>query len=330
MGESVSKMSELLGNLARPSFIFVPEQIKLQGLQSPAPIGTEARLLLAPASTSEALRAILDPHTKTRHMIHINPWESEKVEVEAGIEMRRIADPSQHQYWIVEHWRRMFDNHLEHALEIADPGLTPVIGLINPHPHLSGFVDAHAILNWLDENMIADTREIGAREVASIERTWKQLVAFGANDDPCYNFIKKAIHDFYGLKRVSSRMPIYVVGLFAIIEMLLTTRQDKTTEHSLSHQLKEKLTLFGHRFTDPIALKDFLPKTQQLELRTVVSRLYSYRSKVAHGSEIDFSRGEMEVLQSHKIVCQFLRVLVRKLILQAVHEPDLFRDLKSC
>lgn len=325
------KMSELPGEPDSPSLIFVPEQIKLQGLQSPVSIGTEARLLLAPEETRDALRIILDPHVRsTCHFNPINPWESEAVPIEQGTEIRPIADPSRHQYWIVQHWRRSFDLQLRHALEIADPGLTPVIGLRNPRPVSSGFVNAHAILNWLDQNLVADSRDVGPKEIASIERTWKLLIDFEANGDPSFRFIKKAISDFFELKRVPARAPIYVVGLFAIIEMLLTTQQDKTTENSLSHQLKEKLSLFGNRFADPIVLNEHFPKAQQMSLKSVVSRLYGYRSKVAHGSDVDFSGGDMQVLESHEAVWKFLRVLVRKLLLQAVSEPALFRDMKSC
>lgn len=325
------KRSELLGDPDSPSLIFVPERIELQGLESPVMIGTEARLLLAPDQTREVLRGMLEPHVRaTCHVMPINPWESEAVPIDQGTEIRPITDPTQLKYWIVQHWRRTFDIQLRHALEIADPGLTPVLGLRNALNGSSSFVDAHAILNWMDQNLVAGTRVVSARETASIERTWKLLIDFEANTDPSLNFIKKAIHDFADLKRVPSRMPVYVVGLFAIIEMLLTTQQDKTTENSLSHQLKEKLSLFGNRFTDPIVLKDNLPKAEQMNLKSVVSRLYGYRSKVAHGSVIDFSSGDMQVLQSHEAVCKFLRVLVRKLILQAVFEPNLFRDLKSC
>jgi len=326
----VSKLTEFPGDPEHPALIFFPEQIKLQGLQSPVPIGAEARLLQASDETLVALRAILDPYTKTRLTFHVNPWESEAVDNEHGREIRPIADPSRYRYWVVEHWRRMFDEQLKYALEIADPGLSPVMGLSKPIPMTSGFIDPHSIVNWLAKNLVADTRDVGPKEIDSIERTWKLLIDFEANTDPGYAFIKKAIEDFFYLKSIPSRMPIYVVGLFAIIEMLLTTHQDKTTENSLSHQLKEKLTLFGNRFTNPIVLHEYLPKAGEMNLKTMVSRLYSYRSKVAHGTQIDFTKGDMQVLQSHEAVCQFLRQIVRKLILQAVHEPSLFRDIKSC
>lgn len=325
----MSKLSDFTGDADRPGLIFLAESIDLRGLEEPVLIGNEARLTRANSEIRAQLSRILEPHTKTRLMLHINPWESEGVPNDQGVEIRPIADPSQHQYWIVQHWRQLFDLQLEHALELADPGLTPLISLTSPLQRPSGFINAHAILNWLEENFVAETRHMGPTELVSVERAWQLLIAFESQDEPSYQFVKKAIQDFADLKRVLARMPIYVVGLFSIIEMLLTTQQDKTTENSLSHQLKEKLTLLGNRFADPLVLKDHLPLTEGMDFKKVISKLYAYRSKVAHGSTLDFT-GELKVLESHKAVCRFLRAVVRKLILQAVYEPALFRDLKSC
>lgn len=326
---SLLKLSDLPGDAAHPSFIFLAESIDLRGIEQPVSIGKDAQLMLAPSELRAGLSRMVEPHTNSLHMRNINPWESEGVQIDQGVEIRRIADPSKHQYWIVQHWRRLFDQQLEHALELADPGLTPLMALTRPHANASGSVDAHAILNWLDENLVAEKRDVGSKELAGIERAWQLLIDFKAEDDASYYFVKKALQDFSDLKRVPVNMPIYVVGLFSIIEMLLTTQQEKTTENSLSHQLREKLALFGNRFAEPLVLTEHLPQTSGMDFKKVVSRLYSYRSKVAHGSEPDF-KGELQVLEGHKTVCRFLRVVVRKLILQAVYEPALFRDLKSC
>lgn len=323
------KMSDIEGDAQTPAFIFLAESIQLTGLSHPVHIGSEARLLPAPAHIRDALSARLQSHTRTRHMLNINPWESEAIPTTQGnYEVRPIFDPSRHQYWIVEHWRRLFDVHLEHALELADPGLTPLMALVSTRPQTSGSVDAHAILNWLEENFVADKRDFGPDELASLERAWRLLIAF-EEQDAAFDFIRTAIRDFAALKRVPANMPIYVVGLFAIIEMLLTTQQNKTTENSLSHQLKEKLTLLGNRFERPLSHTSHLPKASSMNFKSVVSRLYSYRSKVAHGSALEFA-GELQVLESHKAVCRLLREVVRKLILQALFEPALIRDLKNC
>ena len=323
------KLSDLPGEESDPSFILLAESINLHGLDHSVPLAGGARLLRAPPHMSVALSSLVQPHTMTLHMRRINPWGSEYVTKKGQTEIRQILDPTQHTYWIVQHWRRLFDTELEHALELAEPGFTPLMALRKPQQVTSGSINAHAILNWLEENLVATSRDLRPKDVTGIERAWKLLIDFEAQDEQSYPFIKTAISNFADLKRIPSHMPIYVVGLFSIIEMLLTTQQDKTTENSLSHQLKEKLTLFGNRFTDPLRLEEHLPLPAGTDFKKVIAKLYSYRSKVAHGTEVEF-RGELSVLKNHETVCRFLRVIVRKLILQAVSEPALFRDLKSC
>ena len=327
----MSKLSDLPGDPSSPAFIFFPELINLQGLSEPVWIGEHAVLQRAPDEIRVGLRSVLDPYIKTRRLSNVNPWEFQEVPGDQGSTyFKHILDPSQQQFWIVKYWRKLFDQQLEHALELAEPGLTPVMALLKPLPDSSGSIDSHAILNWLDENWTAQRREVGAVQVAGIERAMQFLIDFQASDDSTLAFISKAIREFSDLKRVSRRMPIYVVGLFSIIELLLTTQQDRTTENSLSHQLKEKLTLLRNRFTEPLVLTNYFPSAGSINFKSFVSKLYSYRSKIAHGSDIDFGKGDLQALQSHQAVCDFLRAVVRKLILQAMQEPVLFRDLKSC
>ena len=327
----MSKLSDLPGNPSRPAFIFFPELINLQGLSEPVRIGQHAVLQRAPDDIRVGLRGVLDPYLKTRRLSTVNPWEFQEIPGDQGATyFKHILDPSLHQFWIVKYWRRLFDRQLENALELADPGLTPAMALLSPSPDSSGSIDSHAILNWLDENWSAQRKDVCAAQVAGIERAMQHLIDFNACDDSTLAFVTKAICEFSDLKRVSRRMPIYVVGLFSIIELLLTTQQDKTTENSLSHQLKEKLTLLGNRFTEPLVLTNYFPRAGSINFKSFVSKMYSYRSKVAHGSDIDFGKGDLMVLESHQAVCEFLRAIVRKLILQAVQEPILFRDLKSC
>lgn len=329
----MGKLSDFAGSIDKPALIFVPELIELQELTEQVPIGQYAVLQRAQENMRVGLREVLDPYIRMRRFGTENPWEFQEVpanEQPGAIHHKEIENPADHQFWVIRHWRKMFDPHLEHALEIADPGLTPFLALIDPSPYSSGHINSHAILNWIDENWLAQRRRIGPQQIKSIEGTWKALIEFETVDDPSLDFIKKAIRDFTDLKQVSTRKPLYVVGLLAIIELLLTTHQDTTTEKSLSHQLREKLTLIGNRLGEPISLVEYFPSAGGIEFKSVVTKLYHYRSSVAHGTPVDFGRGALQVLQGHREVCSFLRVLVRKLILHAVQEPLLLRDLKNC
>lgn len=323
-------MSDLPVDPANPGIIFFPEIITLQSLSEPVAIGEHARLERADDVIRNRLKELLHPYIQIRRLFGINPWEYEELPGQQGSTVfKPILDPSQHQFWVIRYWRKLYDKPLMQALELADPGLTPVAALFKPLEDMSGTVETHAIINWLDDNLHAKRGDLGSAQTAEITRTTQLLINFESNSDTTLDFISKAINEFSDLKRVSKRMPIYVVGLFSIIELLLTTQQDKTTENSLSHQLKEKLTLIGNRFQEQVILTSYFPIATD-SFKSLITKLYSYRSKVAHGAIIEFNRGDMQGLGNHASVCEFLHALVRKLLLQAINEPVLFRDLKRC
>src|SRR3546814_527523 len=137
------------------------------------------------------------------------------------------------------------------------------------------------------------------------------------------------MRDFCGLKEITKQAPLYAVGLFAIIELLLTSQQDIATGKSLNHQLQEKLTLANNRFHEALPLVDYFGTTDPPQFKTVVKKLYQYRSDIAHGNVTDFAK-DLAILDSHRNVVEFLHALVRRLILLAVREPVLVRDLKAC
>jgi hypothetical protein len=324
------KMSELPGNLANPGFIFVPELIELRDLTEPVCIGEFARLHRVNSVHKDQLRALLEPYIGMRRLNGINPWEYAEVTLpEGGIKFVPISNHEEQQYWVLTNWRKLRDTPLHLALELADPSITPVLGLSNPGVTQSGYVNRHAIFNWLDDKFLAERKTISPDDVKEIENALDLLIKFEQNQDPDFSFIHKALQDFADIKSVARRKPLYVVGLFSIIESLLTTDQAGVTGKSLNHQLREKISLMSHRFQAPLMLSDFFGKSTTLQLGTVVKKLYEYRSDVAHGNGSDFGK-DLAALVNHDSVCKFLHALVRRLILRAIQEPDLIRDLKRC
>lgn len=324
------KLSEYPGDPASPGIIFFPEIIDLQGLTEPVQIGQMATLERATGAQRTGLRGLLDPYIRARQFRGVNPWEYEEVANEHGsVHIKPIEDPETHQFWVVNHWRRLFDVQLRMALELSDPSMTPVVMLTRPHEGASGVLDSHAIINWLYSNLTIKRRTIGVDEVSGIERAMALLINFESEVDDSFAFIHKALRDFEDLKGVASRKPLYVVGLFAIIESLLTSKQDDTTGKSLSHQLHEKVNLLTNRFEKPLLLSNYFNNVGTADPKKVIAKLYQYRSDVAHGNIVDFSNN-LQLLTNHEAVCEFLHALVRRLLLQALIEPELMRDLKRC
>lgn len=324
------KFSELSGDPNQPMYCFIPEVIQLRGLEQPVKLGEHAMLRRLQSPQKEQLRALLDPYIQVQRLGGITPWEFNPVQVAPGqVQFVPHPDPNENNFWVVEYWRQVFDLELELALELADPGLTPLLSVIRFTGQGINAINKHAIINWLDINFKADPVVLGPNEVAGIIEVMDLLIAFTKNTDQKLSHIHKALQDFVGVKDVSRRNPLYVIGLVSIIESLLLTNHNQKAQTSLTHQFKEKLVLMNNRFAQPMDLNKYFPNAAKMPFKKIVEKLYSYRSEVAHGSNMTPSTS-LAQLGGHDAVCKFLHELVRRLLIQAVREPELITDLKSC
>ena len=153
------------------------------------------------------------------------------------------------------------------------------------------------------------------RELKQAEREW-----------PAHFRSAKEFHYLRGLPRDSD---FQALGLFTVIESLATHAPDpKDPTDSLTRQVKSKMNLISKRFFRSLDWRDFFPKAPNGD--KVWGALYEYRSKLAHGSEADFRSGRLKVLDSPRWSIEFLKEAAKLLIIQALREPQLISDLKSC
>jgi hypothetical protein len=139
---------------------------------------------------------------------------------------------------------------------------------------------------------------------------------------PAYSDIARAVDMFYHLQDLAADH-LYVLGLFSIIECLLTHDPEKT-QHSLTHQISSKIPLLCKRMKKGIDYSTF----QNASVETVWKKLYEYRSKIAHGEEPDLT-GKLALLDNRQRVSDFLDRAVKALIRHAMLEPDLILDLRK-
>lgn len=139
--------------------------------------------------------------------------------------------------------------------------------------------------------------------------------------------IKRALRLFDDLKSLPHESSYEILGLFAIIEMLITHNpKGEDVGDSITHQMKAKVPLLSKRFRRPLTYSEFgdLPENKVWE------RLYQYRSMLAHGSVVTFERGDLSALKTPGDALRFLREAVRALLRHSFKEPQLYRDLKEC
>ena len=137
--------------------------------------------------------------------------------------------------------------------------------------------------------------------------------------------IARAVSLFRELDAVPPQNGFRVLGLFMLLEMLLTHNPgDKEIGDSLSHQISTKIPLLLRRAP---FLVDRAAFGNCSEVKLWKS-LYLYRSKIAHGGSADFSK-DLQVLKSPQVVDQYLTEVAKTLMRQALREPQLFDDLKA-
>ena len=117
-----------------------------------------------------------------------------------------------------------------------------------------------------------------------------------------------------------------IIGLFSIIESLITHSTKQNVDDSLNHQIKTKIPLLSKKFQRTLNYeKYFSPANEE----TIWGKLYDFRSKIVHEGNENIEK-DNSVLKSLNSVTDFLKETVKLLILFALKEPQLLTDLKKC
>jgi hypothetical protein len=116
-----------------------------------------------------------------------------------------------------------------------------------------------------------------------------------------------------------------ILGLFAVIESIITHQPKAEAGDSLSHQIRTKIPLLAKRFDDKIDYRNFFSISDE---NKIWKNLYDYRSRIAHGGKIHFPN-QLKIKNSIFIV-DFLRTVCKLLLRKAISEPQLCMDLREC
>lgn len=150
------------------------------------------------------------------------------------------------------------------------------------------------------------------------------VTQYKALDRHTHEGILRAFATFQTIWRLSHINQLPVLGLFSVIEMLLTHNpNDKEIGDSLTHQIKTKMRLLEPRLASPLDYSPF----GDVSPDKVWGTLYEYRSRIAHGGHIDFTKG-LRLLMSPDHAFTFLLAATRALLRHTLKEPDLINALK--
>ena len=139
--------------------------------------------------------------------------------------------------------------------------------------------------------------------------------------------LKNAMRQFAQLDEIPKDSPLRFLGYMSILESMLSHAPKQTDPYdSLTRQIRQKMLLIGRRSCLPIPYEKL---DQNTDPRTLWTRLYEYRSKIAHGGTVDFS-GKLQCLRNSSAALDFILYTTVAVMRQALEEPELIADLKAC
>lgn len=241
-----------------------------------------------------------------------------------GLLLKRL-ESNEWNYWIIEYSTLQIDPHLSTALCLSSVDLNPLFQIVYVDPTSGpGRICQYDYYSNFVRDCVSNfkTKFIGEAETMEIKEIYGLAKNFDTYKDK-YQNISKALKDFEDLKIISKRTSFKIVGMFSIIEALITNN------NGITQQLKSKLNLLNNRFEKKLDHNLYFKGPNNLAFEKVIEKLYTYRSDIAHGNWSDF-RNELKVIADANQAYNFLYTLVKKLVVHSLKEPQLIKDLKMC
>ena len=253
-----------------------------------------------------------------------------------GHRMEGLADPNSWRYSVVRPTNSPTLNgaKLSEALRLADANLICELWCVQKLPQsdgpdttIGGF--PAQCFQYLHRAQIEESLSpIDLLQLSSVVALRSDL------DEDNYKSIATAIEMFRDLD-VNPPTPAKMLGYFGVIESLLShAPKQNDSADSITRQLKRNLILLDNRMDADckIGLGEF----GQTKPDTVITKLYAYRSAIAHGGD---QRSKIAALkQLHQgwgnlpepmWAERFLRRMVKRVLVHAMKEPKLVVDLKG-
>jgi len=190
-------------------------------------------------------------------------------------------------------------NLLKDDINLGYAFFNKVPGIPGEGVGLSPNTDIYFIDNMLPG--IDQTKFLSQFELNEITTNYELITSL---DVKLYPNILRAVKDFQQTKLITNISAVKILSYFSIIESLLTHHpKPSDTIDSITRQIKTKMFLLSKRFQRTFNYKIYFPSLSNLE--NVWEILYNFRSRLAHGEEIEFQK-KFSALVSNEIIRLFL------------------------
>lgn len=134
------------------------------------------------------------------------------------------------------------------------------------------------------------------------------------------------LQELFLLRLLERGARIGLLGYFSIIESILVHKPEPADPYAtIMRQIRTKFALLNSRFDERLDYSIFGNATPD----KIWSKLYSYRSALAHGNRPDFA-GDLQIIKDHKTALMFVKSATKLLLRQALKEPQLISALHEC
>lgn len=264
---------------------------------------------------------------------HFGPglWETRRPETGSGKYVR--LPEKEWRYFVIEFGT---DNEnpelLQEALAIAPNelkiGFTLSTATLNRHPipvavfrPPSLFQSLSALASEVGSKQ-GNVRIVAEAEGQQISQLYTRLAAHDHKILDLHRTLKLLLE----LKDLPSFSPLQILGYFAILESILTHPPNPDDRYdSITRQIRQKLALLNKRCQPAPDYTSFGQATHD----TIWSKMYAYRSAIAHGTTPDFN-SKLSTLGTAEHANILIRDAVKRTIRQALTEPQLVADLHNC
>ena len=269
-----------------------------------------------------------------------NSYSDPKRLYESEMKVEVFPDGAVHTSWVRlprERWRY-------YVLRTDDNGRTNIdVGFItmisNLHLDVGSLAfgtivmaswNPYTLFHRFQQDEVEDVAVGSAYDLQEIAELYKlKLEVIGATGT-CGAFpeLQRGMEMLNSLRILPARSSFHVLGLFAIIEMLITHNPKlEDRGDSITHQMKSKVPLLARRFERPLPYDSYFGTAGTDK---IWGALYAYRSAVAHGGELDFKKGVLQLLKSSGHADAFLLLVVKAMLRHSLREPHLYRDIRDC
>lgn len=170
---------------------------------------------------------------------------------------------------------------------------------------------------------IWQTHALNEKYASELKFLWKRSEEL----EQKFPWISTAARMLWDLRTVPCGHLLYILGLFAVIELALThDPKDRENGDSLTHQVSTKVPLLTARMEAPPSRTNF---QHGLSEQKLWKKLYALRSTIAHGGKPDFESANFRSLKRSDFATDYIHEVARKILVQSLIEPTLVESLKQ-